>query len=62
MHFAMVSSAEGHSELVTDFAAQCRRLGKAQVMGIGGTPTADQAGLPGNRSDVVAVANATCRL
>jgi hypothetical protein len=62
MHFAMVSSAEGHNELVTDFAAQCRGLGKAQVMGIGGTPTADQAGLPGNRSDVIPIANATwCR-
>jgi hypothetical protein len=48
MRFAVVSSAKGHSELVADLAAECRRLGKAQVVGIGRTTTADETRLLGN--------------
>jgi hypothetical protein len=48
MHFPMMTAAEWHSELVADFAAQCRRLGKSQMMRISRTTTTDQARLFGN--------------
>jgi hypothetical protein len=48
MDLAMMTPAEGHSELVTDLAAQCWRLGKSQMVRIGGTASADQTWLLGN--------------
>ena len=45
VNFAMMSTAEGHGELVADFEAQGSRLGKAHVVRIGRLPAADQAGL-----------------
>ena len=48
MHLAMMSSAKGHGELVADLAAQCRRLGKSQMMRISGAPATDQARLLGD--------------
>jgi hypothetical protein len=57
MYLAMVSSAEGYRKLVTDLPAECRQLGKSQMMRIGGMPAADQTGLLANRFHVLAVAN-----
>jgi hypothetical protein len=48
MDLAMMTPTEGHSELVTDLAAQYRRLGKSQMVRIGWPTTADQARLLGN--------------
>ena len=55
MNLTMVSATERDRELVADLAAERRCLGKAQMMGIGGAPAADQARLLGYRLDVVAV-------
>jgi glycerol dehydrogenase-like iron-containing ADH family enzyme len=53
----MVNATERDRELVADLAAERRCLGKAQMMGIGGTAAADQARLLGYRFDVVAITN-----
>ena len=57
MDLTMVSATERDRELVADFAAERRCLGKAQMMGIGGTAAADEARLLGYRFDVVTVTN-----
>lgn len=61
MDFAMMSAAQRDRELVADLAAKGRRLREPQMVSIGRTPTAHEAGLLGNRFDVLAVANATRR-
>jgi hypothetical protein len=45
VNFAMVSAAQRDSEFVTDLAAERRLLRKAQMMGVTGLSSADQAGL-----------------
>ncbi len=55
MNLTMVSATERDCELVADLAAERRCLGKAQMMGIGGAPAADEARLLGYRLDVVTV-------
>ena len=45
MNFAMVSAAQRDRELVTGLAAERPVLRKAQMMGVAGLPSADQAGL-----------------
>ena len=57
MDLAMMSPAEWDNELVTDLAPKRRCLRKAEMMGIGGTATANQARLLGNGFDVLPVAN-----
>jgi hypothetical protein len=61
MHLAVMSAAQRNRKLVADLAAKCRYLRKPEVVGIGGTPAADQAGLLGNRFNVLPVAKATRR-
>ena len=41
----MVTTAERHGELITDFETEGSRLGKAQVMRIRRLPTADETRL-----------------
>ncbi len=53
----MVSATQRHGELVADLAAERPALREAQVMGIAGLATANQARLLGHISDVIAVAN-----
>jgi hypothetical protein len=48
MHLAMVSATEGNRELITDLAAECRGLGKAQMMSIRGTASTNQTRLLGH--------------
>ena len=48
MHLAMMSPAQGYRKLVADLAAKGRRLGKAQLVGIGGMASTDQTRLFGN--------------
>ena len=45
MELAMVTTAERHGELITDFETEGSRLGKAQVMRIRRLPTADETRL-----------------
>ena len=52
-------AAQGNRELVADLAAQGPQLGKANVMGIRGRASADQAWLGGYKSEMLLVANAT---
>ena len=58
MHFTMMSAAQRNRELVTDLAAERPVLGKAQVMGIAGLTSADQAGCLGDKPHMIAIANA----
>src|SRR5579862_992310 len=55
---AVVSAAERDGELVADLAAKRAALGEAQMVGVAGLAAADQAGLPGDEADVIAVADA----
>jgi len=48
MDFAMMSATKRNRELVADLAAERRRLGKPQVVGIGGAAPAHQTRLFGN--------------
>jgi hypothetical protein len=48
MQLAVMTAAEGYSELVADFEAECPWLGKPQVMRIGRLPAADETWLRGN--------------
>jgi len=41
VNLAMMPSTQRHRELVADLASQRPALGKSQVMGIGGLPTAN---------------------
>ena len=57
MHLAMMAAAQRHGEFIADLAAQCRVLGKAQMMRVGRQPAANEARLLGHQTDVFAVAN-----
>jgi hypothetical protein len=48
MHFAMVSPAERHRELIADLSAKCWRLGKSQMVRIGRPAATDKTRLLGN--------------
>jgi len=49
---AKVQSAEGDREFIAHRAAQRAFLGKAKVVGIGGSPPTNKAGLGGNELEV----------
>jgi hypothetical protein len=51
MNFAVMPSAKGNRELITDLTARGRRLRKTEMMRIGGTPAANQAWLLGAHID-----------
>ena len=59
MHLAMMTTAERDRELVTNFSAQSRGLCKTEMMRVGGTATANQARLLGDRFHMLPVANST---
>ena len=45
MQLPVMTTAQGHGELIADLEADGSRLGEAQVMGIGRLPAADEARL-----------------
>ena len=53
----MVSSTQRDSELIADLAAERPALREAQVVGIRWSSAANQTRMPGDRFDVVAVAD-----
>ena len=53
----MVSSTQRNGELVADPAAEGAALGKAQVVGVRGSPAANQARALGERPDMLPVSN-----
>src|SRR6516164_7638847 len=59
MHLAMMTTAERDRELIANFSAQSRGLCKAEMMCIGGTATANQAWLLGDKFHVLPIANST---
>ena len=59
MDLAVMSPAQRNRKLVADLPAKRRRLGKAQMVSIGGPTTTDQTRLLGNGFNVLPVANAT---
>ena len=61
MHLTVMSAAQRNRKLVADLTAKCRYLRKPEVVGISGTPAADQTRLLGNRFNVLPVAKATWR-
>ena len=52
-----MTSTQRNSELVADFAPKRAMLRESQVMGVGGLPAANQAGLLGNCFDVIPITN-----
>jgi len=58
MHLAMVDPAERNGKFIAGLAAEGTQLAEAQVVGIRGSPAADQAGLFDDVPDVVAVTDA----
>ena len=59
MDFAVVAATERNGELVADLAAKRSVLGEAQMMGVRRLAATDETGLPGNKLDVFAVADAS---
>jgi len=57
MKLSMVAAAQRHRELIAGLAPHCPTLCEAQVVGIRGPTTANQTGLLGHMSNVLAVAN-----
>jgi hypothetical protein len=58
MDLAMVAPAERHSEFIAHLSAKRPVLGKAQMMWIGGRPSANQTWLFGDEPYMLAIANA----
>jgi hypothetical protein len=61
MKFTVMPATQRDRELITDFAAECGALRRAQVMGIRGAPPTNKAWLLGNRFDMLPIANSTRR-
>jgi hypothetical protein len=59
MELAMVCPAERYRELVADLAAERAVLRKTQMMGIARLSSADQAGLLGDKAQMITIAEAT---
>jgi hypothetical protein len=57
VELAVVTSTQRNSELIAHLAPKRAMLGESQVMCVGGLPAANQAGLFGNRSDVIPITN-----
>ena len=56
VQLAVMDTANRNGELVADLAAERPRLGKAQMMGVGGGAAAHHAGLRGHELAMVLVA------
>ena len=59
VNLAMMSAAQRNREFIADLEAETAWLREAQMMGIAGLPTTDQAGLFGNKSQMGPIADAT---
>ena len=55
----MVPAAERNGELIADFAAECLALRKSEMVGICRPSAANQAGMLGDRSDMISVTHPT---
>ena len=52
MVIPMMRSAQRYGELVADLSSHRARLSETQMVGVGGTPPANQTGLRGNELEV----------
>jgi hypothetical protein len=59
MNFAVMSTAQWHRALVAHLSSKGSALRKSEVVWIGRTPTANQAGMSGDEFHVLAIADAT---
>jgi hypothetical protein len=57
MNLAMMTAAQWYDELIADLAPERGVLREPQVTGVRWSSTANQAGLLGNRFDVIAITN-----
>ena len=57
VNLAMMSAAKGYREFVTDPSPKRATLCEAEMMGIGGLSTANQARVLGDEFDVISIAN-----
>jgi hypothetical protein len=57
MNFAMVSATQWDGEFVTNLSPECSGLRKSEMVGIRGSPAADQTRVLGDGFDVRPVAN-----
>jgi hypothetical protein len=55
----MMNPAQGYCELVAHLESHRTRLGKSEMVGIGGASAADQTGLRGHESQVGFVAESS---
>ena len=55
----MMTAAERNGEFIADLAAECLALGESEMMGIRRPPAADQAGMLGDKSDMIPVRDPT---
>ncbi len=56
----MVGATKRDLVVIPDLAPDCAGLGKAEMVGVGGRSSADQARLTGDEPEVAAVAFAPC--
>ena len=59
MDFAMMTAAERNGEFIADLAAECLALHKSGVMGICRPSAANQAGMLGDKSDMIPITDPT---
>ena len=59
MKFTMMSTAQGHGELITHLSSKCSALCKSEVVRIGRTPAANQTRLSRDEYYVLSIANST---
>jgi hypothetical protein len=57
MNLAMVTAAQWYGDFIAHLPSERRALGEAHMVGVRRFAAADQAPLPGNEPDVLAVAN-----
>ena len=55
MDLAVVAATQGDGELVADLTGECSALGKSEMVGIGGSATANETRVLGNKSHMNAV-------
>jgi hypothetical protein len=59
MNFAVVPAAQGDRELIAHLASECSALCKSEVVRVGRTPAANQAGMSCDKFHVLPIADST---
>jgi hypothetical protein len=59
MNFAVMPAAQGDRELITYLASECSALCKSEVVRVGRTPAANQAGMTCDKFHMLPIADST---